>query len=179
MKQDARMQHIPVIHLSGNSDDRQKLQSIRSGADMYVSKPVEISYLKTVAGSVLEKRRILWETFSKRPFLAMPRDNDEENRFMKEFCDLVMAHMSDPDLKMEFLAQEMHTSRTVMFERVKEISGMTPNNVIKTFRLRKAAELLSQHKYKISEICWLVGFNTPSYFSKCFYEQFGVYPKDL
>ena len=179
MKQDARMQHIPVIHLSGSSDDRQKLQSIRSGADMYVSKPVEISYLKTVAGSVLEKRRILWETFSKRPFLAMPRDNDEENRFMKEFCDLVMAHMSDPDLKMEFLAQEMHTSRTVMFERVKEISGMTPNNVIKTFRLRKAAELLSQHKYKISEICWLVGFNTPSYFSKCFYEQFGVYPKDL
>lgn len=179
LKQDALLQHIPVIHLSGISDDEQRLQSIKSGADVYVSKPVKISYLKTVAGSIIEKRRILWETFSKRPFLAVSRDNEEENRFMKEFCDIVVANMANSDLKMEFLAQKMHMSRTVMFEKVKEISGMTPNNVIKTLRLRKASELLAQHKYKISEICWMVGFNTPSYFSKCFYEQFGKYPKDL
>lgn len=72
----------------------------------------------------------------------------------------------------------MCMSRSVLFKRVKEITEMTPNNYIKAIRLRKAAELLVQDEYKINEICYLVGFNNHSYFTKCFVDYFGLLPKE-
>ncbi len=182
LKKDVNLAHIPIILLSTNSDIELKMQSVRNGSDAYVDKPVDISYLKVLIGSILQKRKSLWETFSKRPFLALPGIVDRdgvENQFLKEFSNLILKNLSKQDLKIEDLAEGMHTSRTVLFQKVKDLTGMTPNNFIKTVRLLKAAELIAQGKHKINEICWMVGFNTPSYFSKCFHEHFGVYPKDF
>lgn len=67
----------------------------------------------------------------------------------------------------------------MLFEKMKDICGTTPNNFIKEMRLRKAASLLAEQKYRVNEICWMVGFNTPSYFAKSFLKYFGVLPKDF
>ena len=79
---------------------------------------------------------------------------------------------------MDDVAKEMCMSRSVLFKKVKEITEMTPNNYIKAIRLQKAAELLIQEEYKINEICYLVGFNNHSYFTKCFVDYFGLLPKE-
>lgn len=181
LKKDINLSHIPVVLLSANSDTELKMQSISNGSDAYIDKPVDITYLKTLINSILEKRKALWETFSKRPFLVLSSilNKGIEDKFLKEFSDFVLDNMSMTGLNIDYIADKMHTSRTVLFQKVKESAGMTPNNLIKELRLIKAAELLAQEKYKINEICWMVGFNTPSYFSKCFLEHFGVYPKDF
>lgn len=80
---------------------------------------------------------------------------------------------------MDDVAKEMCMSRSVLFKKVKEITEMTPNNYIKAIRLQKAAELLIQEEYKINEICYLVGFNNHSYFTKCFVDYFGLLPKNI
>jgi AraC-like DNA-binding protein len=73
----------------------------------------------------------------------------------------------------------MAVSRSSLHKKIKSISGMTPNDYIQLIRLKKAAELLSGSEYQISEIAYIVGFNSPSYFSKCFYNQFGMLPRDF
>lgn len=181
IRQDLNFCHIPIILLSADSDMETRLKSAENGADAYIDKPVDISYLKTQIKNVLERRRLLWDSFSKRPFLALTgiTEKDMGDSFLKQFSDLILKNMAKQDLSVNDLADEMHVSRSVLFKKVKDMTGMTPNNFIKTMRLRKAAELLSTDRYKINEVCWLVGFNTPSYFSKCFHEQFGIYPKEF
>jgi signal transduction histidine kinase/DNA-binding response OmpR family regulator len=181
LKNDLNLCHIPIILLSSNTDIDIQTQCIESGADVCISKLVDISYLVKRMRNLLEKRRILWDSFSKRPLAALTGivEKDSGESFIKHLSDLIIKNMSRQDLTVDILAEEMHKSRSVLFKKVKDITGMTPNNLIKNMRLHKAAEFLAQGNYKINEICWKVGFSTPSYFSKCFYEYFGMYPKDF
>ena len=90
-----------------------------------------------------------------------------------------MSNLSESGNLIETLANEMAVSRSSLHKKIKSISGMTPNDYIQLIRLKRAAELLSGNEYQISEIAYLVGFNSPSYFSKCFYNQFGMLPRDF
>lgn len=87
--------------------------------------------------------------------------------------------MSDEKFSIDSLSSEFAISRTNFQKKIKSITGLTPNDYIKLIRLNKSAELLATGKYRINEVCFLVGFNTPSYFSKCFFEHFGKLPKDF
>lgn len=181
LKNDLNLCHIPVILLSANTDIDIQNQCIESGADVCISKLVDVSYLVKQMRNLLEKRRILWDSFSKRPFTALTgivKKNSGE-AFIKHLSDLIIKNMSRQDLTVDILAEEMHKSRSVLFKQVKDITGMTPNNLIKNMRLLKAAEFLAHGNHKINEVCWKVGFSTPSYFSKCFYEYFAMRPKDF
>ena len=102
-----------------------------------------------------------------------------KHAFMEQFCDILSDRISNHELSVEEIAKEMNVSRTLLFKNVKHHTGMTPNNFIRVRRLEKASELIASGKYRINEICWMVGFNTPSYFSKCFYEHYGKHPKDF
>lgn len=103
----------------------------------------------------------------------------DRHAFMDQFRQILDSHISNNELSVEDIAKEMNISRTLLFRNVKHHTGMTPNNFIRIKRLEKASELISSGKYRINEICWMVGFNTPSYFSKCFYEHYGKLPKDF
>ena len=102
-----------------------------------------------------------------------------DEQFLQQISEIVSVRFTDMDFSVDDLAEQMHLSRSVLFEHTKEACGMTPNNFIKEMRLRKAASLLAEQKYKVNEICYMVGFNTPSYFAKCFFRQFDVLPKDF
>ena len=88
-------------------------------------------------------------------------------------------NMSDEDFSIDSLSSQFAISRSNLHKKIKNITGMTPNDYIKLIRLNESARMLSTGKYKINEVCFLVGFNTPSYFSKCFFEQFKKLPKDF
>lgn len=181
MRKDLNLSHIPIILLSADSDMETKMQSAENGSDMYIDKPVDIAYLKTQVHNLLERRRVLWDSFSKRPYIALHPlgENDSSDYLLKKFSDIVIKDMSNQDLSVNDIADQLHMSRSILFKKIKDLTGMTPNNLIKTMRLRKAAELLIQGKQKINEICWTVGFNTPSYFSKCFHKHFGMNPNEF
>lgn len=181
MRKDINLSHIPIILLSADSDMETRKQSAENGSDMYIDKPVDIDYLKTQVHNLLERRRVLWDSFSKRPYLALhPLAEDDSNALLlKRFSDVILKDMANQDLSVNDIADQLHMSRSILFKKIKAITGMTPNNFIKTMRLRKAAELLVQGRHKINEICWTVGFNTPSYFSKCFHKHFGMNPNEF
>lgn len=181
LKSDINFAHIPTILLSSNTDDKVRQSAVENGADVFVEKPVNVEYLKAQLDGQIKKRMVLWNSFAKRPFVSlsgMGRKRTDEP-FLKNLSSIVVDNMSNQDLDVDKLAELMHTSRSVLFNKVKNATGMTPNNFIKTIRLRSAAEQIAKGRYKINEICYMVGFNSPSYFARCFREEFGVLPKDF
>ena len=106
------------------------------------------------------------------------RSIDPDKDFLDQIGSIIELNIANAQFSVNDLAEAAHMSRSVLFERIKSLTGSTPNNYIKTVRLERAAQLLSKGKHKVSDICDLVGFNTPSYFAKCFCERYGVMPKE-
>ena len=106
----------------------------------------------------------------------MGADRDQE--FLAQIGEIIERHISNPHFSVNDLARAAYMSRSVLFARIKSLTGTTPNNYFKTLRLKRGAELLREGRHKVSEICDLVGFNTPSYFAKCFCERYGVMPRE-
>ena len=180
LKKDANLYNIPIIMFADNTDINTKSYCIQNGAEAFIEKPINVDYLKIRIKNILEKRKLLQLFFSKHSFITLsePSDNNVDDCFLKQFSDIVVQCISKHDLTVDDVAKEMCMSRSVLFKKVKEITEMTPNNYIKAIRLQKAAELLIQEEYKINEICYLVGFNNHSYFTKCFVDYFGLLPKE-
>lgn len=101
-------------------------------------------------------------------------DEDLLNRFVQHIGD----NMSDINLSIDDIASDMCMSRSNLFRKIKQITGMGPNEYMRLARLKRAAELLQERRHSIADICMLVGFNSPSYFSSCFKKQYGCLPKD-
>lgn len=181
LKDEVNFCHIPVVLLSVNASLPAKTSGLEGGADIYIEKPVDIDFLIVQINSLLNKRRMLWDVFSRRPLIPISSvsQTTTDEVFLNQINEIIESNLSNPQFAVEDLAQMIYMSRSVLYVKMKNLFGMTPNNFIKLVRLRRAAQYLTQGTYKVNEICYLVGFNTPSYFAKCFQEQFGVLPKDF
>lgn len=181
VKSDILFSHIPFLLLTAKTDADSKVNGIRSGADAYVEKPFSLRVLKAQIGNLLESRKALRKKYSESPFspIGSIAGNQQDERFLTRIKDIVEKNASNPEFNIDKLAEQLNISRSGLFAKIKTLAGMTPNELIQVVRLKKAAELLTEEKYRINEICYLVGFNNPSYFSKCFQKQFGVSPKDF
>lgn len=181
MKTDLKYSHIPIILLTAKTNLESKIDGLNYGADEYIEKPYSIDYLMARIENLLENRRKIREAFRNSPELAYQSitysKTDEE--FLQKLIDIIHKHLDAPDLDIDKLSQEMAMSRATLYRKIKNVSELSPNDFILLIRLNKAAELLKQKKYQINEIAYMVGFNSPNYFSKCFYKQFGVLPKDF
>lgn len=181
MKADIELSHIPVIFLTAKNDLDSKINGLRLGAEAYVEKPFSFNYLTTQIFSLLNNRQKEREAFSKRPFF--PVNNIQMNKADKEFMDHIIAiihqNITDENFGVEKLAEILSLSRSSLLRKIKVLSGLSPNDFIRLIRLKKAAELILDGKHRIGEVCYLVGINSPSYFSKIFLKQFGVTPKDF
>ena len=181
IKADIDLSHIPVIFLTAKNDLDSKINGLRLGAEAYVEKPFSFNYLTTQILSLLNNRRKEREAFAKRPFF--PVNNMQMNTADKEFMDHIIAviheNIADESFGVERLAEILHMSRSSLLRKIKVLSGLSPNDFIRLIRLKKAAELILDGKHRIGEVCYLVGINSPSYFSKVFLKQFGVTPKDF
>ena len=93
--------------------------------------------------------------------------------------DLIEANFADSNLSVDFLTEQMGISRSSLYNKIKSLTDKTPNELIQLMRLKKAAQLLTENRYRINEVCYMVGFNNPSYFSKCFLKQFGMKPGEF
>lgn len=102
--------------------------------------------------------------------------NPSEQAFLKQILAAIEKHMDNPDLSMPLLQAEIHISRSMLYRRVKALTGLSPSEFICNVRMKKACSLLSERQYNISEVAYKVGFNDPRYFSQCFKKKFGKAP---
>lgn len=173
--------HIPLILLTAKTNVASKIEAMEKGADAYVDKPFSLSFLYARVRNLLESRRKLREKFTETPYSSLKSiaGNRLDEEFLVKVNDIIERNISNVDFTMEQLADELNVSSSGLFAKIKSLSGITPNKLLLLVRLKKAAELLQESRYRINEVCYMVGFNSPSYFSKCFQKQYGVLPKDF
>jgi signal transduction histidine kinase/ligand-binding sensor domain-containing protein/DNA-binding response OmpR family regulator len=180
IKDNPAYSHLPLILLSAKTDTLSKISGLKKGADIYMEKPFSIEQLKAQINSIIENRNNIRNRFIESPlqYFKQSSEQPESAEFIKKLNAIILENMSDENFTIDLLSDQFAISRSNFHKKIKNITGMTPNDYIKLIRLNKSVQLLSTGKYRINEVCYLVGFNTPSYFSKCFFEKFGKLPKE-
>lgn len=181
IKSNINLSHIPVILLTAKTDTESKIAGLDSGADAYIEKPFTPSHLIAQLQNLLRKKEALQKAYATNPLTEIRTtvQNELDEKFIQQCSQIILNNIDNSDFTINSLAQELMMSRTSVFTKIKGISGMTPNDFIKVTRLKAAAKMLVEGKYRISEIGFLVGFSSSSYFAKCFYKQFGMLPTDF
>lgn len=181
IKSDLSYSHIPVVLLTAKTNIQSKIEGLELGADAYIEKPFSVEHLLANISSLIHNREKLRQTFAKSPFVAANTmaltKADEE--FIWKLNDIIQANLHNPEFSMEDMADALKMSRSSFYRKIKGVLDLSPNEYLRLERLKQAAQLLKEGKSRVNEICYTVGFNSPSYFSKCFLKQFGVLPKDF
>lgn len=181
LKENITTSHIPIVLLTANSLDEQKVIGFESGADAYIPKPFNTELLKIRLRKLIETREKIIKSFagsliddSKKVSLG-----EMEQIFINKFTKYIEENISDPELSVDEIAKEMGMSRVQLYRKIKSTTNYTPNELIRITRLKKAKLLLSSKTKSISEVAYETGFSSLSYFSKCFKEFFRTSPSDV
>lgn len=178
IKQDSEISHLPIILLSAKSDVESKIEGIEIGADAYITKPFKFKHLLAMVNNLLDSREQLRKKYLNEPFTKITSlaHNSQDKQFVEKVVSAIEEHISDLNFSVELLSEELAMSRSGLHKKLKTITGQSPNELIRTIRLKKAVVLLQNGDKNISEVAFLTGFNSSSYFTKCFTEQFNVTP---
>ena len=160
IKSDINLSHIPVILLTARTDTASKIAGLENGADVYIEKPVSVSYLYAQMVSLLENRNKLRCLFSEKPFTPINTltETQADEKWFNRLNEIIQENISNTEFSVDQLTRSVNMSRTLLYAKVKAVTGLTPNEFIRLVRLRKAAEYLAGNEYKINEICYMVGF---------------------
>ena len=170
---------IPIILLTAKSDKETELESIQLNIEAFISKPFEPDILLSRVQQLLAARE-MHETKARIEALAAPKEIEAvsyDEKFLANIIHLIEEHISDSELNVNALCEWTSTNNKQMYRKIKQLTGMTPVEYIKSIRMKKAAMLLKQQKFTVAEVMYMVGFSNHSYFSKCFQAEFGVTPK--
>ena len=179
LKSELQTCHIPVILLTACSLDEQRIQGYDGGADSYISKPFSSQLLLARVRNLIDSHRRLKQFFGDGQTLAKEDVCDMDKDFVEKFKALIEAKMGDSNLNVEDLGKDMGLSRVQLYRKIKSLTNYSPNELLRIARLKKAASLLASSDMTVAEIGYEVGFSSPSYFTKCYREQFGESPTDL
>lgn len=180
IKQHPRLASIPIIMLTAKSDNKTENESIKLGIDIFMTKPFEPSTLKCRISHLLEgrneiKEKVRIQTIAEAESKPIEAESVNEKTLAK-IAKVIEDNISDPDLNVNLLCEKSGIPNKQLYRLIKKYMGTAPLDYIRRVRLQKAAVLLSQHRFTVAEICYMVGFKTPSYFAKCFQAQYGVKP---
>lgn len=179
LKTELQTCHIPVILLTACSLDEQRIQGYDGGADSYISKPFSSQLLLARVRNLIDSHRRLKQFFGDGQTLAKEDVCDMDKDFVEKFKALIEAKMGDSGLNVEDMGKDMGLSRVQLYRKIKSLTNYSPNELLRIARLKKAASLLASSDMTVAEIGYEVGFSSPSYFAKCYKEQFGESPTDL
>ena len=185
IKEDTLTSHVPVILLTARSTEEQQLEGLDSGADDYMTKPFSAQLLLARIDNLLKSRRKLRLIFDGKADEEAERKAEDEKlspldrKFFDRLKETISLHLSESNIKVEDIGAEIGLSRVQLYRKVKAITGLSPNELLRSMRLRKAHELITGTDMPISEIAYDTGFSSPGYFSKCFRDEYGVSPSDI
>ena len=181
IKKNPDTDHIPVILLTAKTAIESRLQALQYGADDYVTKPFEPEYLRARVQNILAQRTHLEQSYRQRLMRLESQQTDEPvpgDSFLAKLLDIMDKEMDNNTLTVDELVEEMNMGRTVFFNKLKNLTGLSPVEFIREMRIKRAAQLLEDRKYNITEVTYMVGMNDSRYFSKCFKNTYGVTPSE-
>jgi signal transduction histidine kinase/ligand-binding sensor domain-containing protein/DNA-binding response OmpR family regulator len=181
LKADERTNHIPVIMLTAKADRESKLDGLKTGADDYLIKPFDAEELKVRVKNIIQQRQKLWEKFRKDFFASASKEDQipPRDQLIRKLFQVFEEHLDDADFDIEKLGSEINMSRAQVFRKINAITGNTPKELLRNFRLQKATRLFSSGHDQITQVMLQVGFNNSSYFTKCFRELYGTTPSEF
>ena len=173
--------HISVVILTSSTDEASHLESIDSGADKFLSKPLSIDLLKSSIAQVISTRDTMRSKYSGGTTLNYDdvKVTSISAGLKERVMEVIKANLDNPEFGVEDLSREVGMSRVHMNRKLKETLGISPSSLIKSTRMKQAAYLLVHNKVNVSEVAYKVGFSTPSYFSNSFRSYFGLSPKEF
>ena len=179
LKTDKAISHIPVILLTARNLDEQRAEGYEHGADAYIAKPFSLRLLLSRIENLIESRKKLSQVLSKgvEDDQIGNLSNETDRSFLKQLRKIIQENLANSDLSVEQIGDEIGLSRVQLYRKVKALTGNSPVEIVRKARLTRARHLLQTTERTVSEIAYSVGFSTPSYFSKCYKEEFGENPK--
>ena len=197
VKADAVTGHIPVLMLTARTLEEQRAQGYAHGADAYLTKPFSTPVLLARIQNLLQQREMLRRIFAQSVSTAQPTTEDtkaqqladksgmplaevaEVNTFVEKLRSIIQSHLSDSDFNVERIGEEIGMSRVQLYRKTKSLTGMSPVELLRKSRLERASQLLRTTDRSISEIAYETGFSAPSYFAKCYKEEYGMSPGEM
>ncbi len=172
--------HIPIVMLTAKSAIEDQILGVDSGAEAYILKPFNAGYLMAVLKNILKQREFVIRRYSEKKYVEPDeiKITPKDDEFMKNIVSIIETNYPNPEFNVERLVELSTFSRTVMYNKVKGLTGLTPVDFIRQMRLKYAAGILKESDRNVSETAYLTGFNDVKYFSKCFRELFGISPKE-
>ena len=183
IKNNFETSHIPVVLLTAKSSVESKIEGLKYGADAYLTKPFHSEQLEAQLENLLHQRVLLRERY------AMQADEsnhttdvsitDRDAAFLNQVREIIEANLVNPQFKIGDIYRQVGMGRSKFFDKLKGLTGLSPIDFVKEYRLNKAASLLSSSDYNVSEVSYLSGFTDAGYFSKCFKDRFGISPSQV
>ncbi len=182
LKGDFETSHIPIVLLTAQTTVEQNIDGLKSGADDYISKPFNVKILIVRCNNLLTSRKVLQDKYTKQMDIS-PKQiayTAMDQKFIEKAVSIIESNISDKRIDVDLLCSEMAIGRRVFFNKMKSITGQTPNDFILTIKFKIAASMLKNNpELNISEISDQLGFSSAKYFGKCFREQFGISPSQM
>ena len=188
VKSSVATSHIPVILLTARALSQHQIEGYESGADAYITKPFSADLLLARISNLLKSRQLLKGLFGtenkeedkeKNTKAGQQPLTEKEDVFLTKFRNFIEKNLADSDLGVETIGAELGLSRVQLYRKIKALTGLSPVELLRTARLQKGRQLLERTDKTISEVAYEVGFTAPSYFTKCFKDEFGISPSDL
>ncbi len=179
LKTNLETSHIPVIMLTAKAGIENKIEGLETGADDYLTKPFDSKELLARSNNLIKQRKSLRELFSRSEVNIEPRRvtvNSIDQKFLESLIDLLESNFSDPDFGVPQIQENLAMSKTQLHRKVKALTNEPPGELLRNYRLKHAAQLLSQKADSVTQIAYMVGFNNLSYFAKCFKGRYGMAP---
>ncbi len=178
LKTDERTNHIPVVLLTARSSVTDHKDGLQTGADVYLTKPFSIQLLQLQVQNLLSSAEKMRQRYNRALVVTADVTLAPEDDFISRIVLLAEENMANPDFDVEMICRKIGMSQTVLYKKLKAMTQMTVNEIVKNVRMKKAAALISQQKYTVYEIADMVGYSDTKYFSREFKKEFGVSPSE-
>ena len=178
LKHDIHTSHIPIILLTAKSNEESVIEGLETGADDYITKPFNTRVLMARIKNLIELRRQLQQK-RQRQMTMQPQEiavTSLDETFYKEVQDIIEKNLADPEFNVEQMSKKLYMSRTSLYMKILALTGETPTQFIRSYRLKRAAQLLQANFGNVTEVTFAVGFSSTPYFTKCFKEMFHQLP---
>ena len=182
LKNNEKTSHIPIILLTARSGQENKIEGLETGADDYLTKPFDLKELQTRIDNLIKIRRKLQEKYQRLDYVFKSdgkKGTSLDEQFIIKVMEVIDKHISEEDFSIEEFGSEVGMSRAQFHRKFKAITGKPASMFLRSVRLARAKKMIKEQSGNISEIAYSVGFSSPSYFSKCFRDEFGFPPSDL
>jgi signal transduction histidine kinase/ligand-binding sensor domain-containing protein/DNA-binding response OmpR family regulator len=190
IRNNIRTSHIPIILLTAKSSHTHQKEGMETGADAYITKPFSPEILKLTVTNLLHSRETMMRYY-RNLFVSEPvtpsgeSDNIKKDtnaldeKFLHTIHEKLISHLDKADFNINELCDELHMSRSLVYKKVKTLTGLSPVEYVRSLRMHEAAKLLRTRNYKVFEVVYMVGFTDVKYFRQCFAKEFGYSPSDF